>query len=178
MTLIPSNQRVEPLVANRVIRFTVHGVARPAGSKKAFGYVGKDGKQHVAVSDANPKSKPWKDIVGWTARQAYAGPLLTGPLAVQFTFHLVRPKGHFGKGRNASAVKASAPPYPTGPPDVLKLARGIEDALSSVVYRDDAQIVDERLVKIYGDTAKVEVEIVVREHPRPVLQSAEARLAR
>lgn len=33
-------------------------------------------------------------------------------------------------------------------PDVLKLARGVEDALTGIVWRDDAQIVNESLSKV------------------------------
>ena len=38
-------------------------------------------------------------------------------------------------------------------PDVLKLARGVEDALTGIVWRDDAQIVNESLNKVVGAAA-------------------------
>ena len=141
------------------IAFTVIGEAKPAGSKKGFAYRGKDGRQHVAVADANKKSEPWKAVVSWTARQHYAGALRTKPLKVSITIHVVRPAGHYGTGRNAGQLKASAPQHPAKMPDVLKLARGIEDALTGVLWRDDAQIVDEHIRKVYGDVAKVEIEV-------------------
>ena len=42
---------------------------------------------------------------------------------------------------------------------MLKLARAVEDAMSGVVYRDDAQVVTEVLRKRYGEPARAEVAI-------------------
>jgi hypothetical protein len=44
-------------------------------------------------------------------------------------------------------------------PDVLKLARAIEDAITGVIWVDDSQIIDEHLYKRWGDPARVEVTI-------------------
>lgn len=141
--------------------FTVLGDAQPAGSKRAFTPKGWD---RPIVVDDNPKTKPWQQQVAGEAMEALAGraaPLFPeGPLAVEITFFRSRPRGHYGSGGNAGRVRASAPSAPSTRPDVLKLARGVEDAMSSIVYRDDAQIVDERLRKVWGDPARV--EIVVR----------------
>lgn len=142
-----------------VIRFTAIGKPQPAGSKRGFPIRRKNGSIGVAMSDDNPKAKGWQSIVADAAREAYQGELLRGPLVVRMHFYLVRPKGHFGTGRNAGTVKESAPPYPAKKPDVLKLARGTEDALSGVVFADDAQIVVEMLHKSWGEPARVEVEL-------------------
>jgi Holliday junction resolvase RusA-like endonuclease len=42
---------------------------------------------------------------------------------------------------------------------VLKLARAVEDALTGVVWRDDAEIVAEGLAKLYGTPERVEISI-------------------
>jgi crossover junction endodeoxyribonuclease RusA len=152
------------------IKFTVLGIAQPAGSKRAMPIYrkGANGRQLVtrengapviAVADANPKSREWKNVVAFTARQAYRGELLRGPLHVRLLFFRPRPKSHFGTGKNAAVLKPSADEYPTSKPDVLKLARGVEDALTGIVWGDDAQIVVEGLKKCYGEPARVEVEI-------------------
>jgi Holliday junction resolvase RusA-like endonuclease len=113
----------------------------------------------VQVSDANKKARPWKDQVAQVAGQAHAGrELMEGALYVQFRFHVPRPKGHYGTGRNAGKLKDSAPEFPAKKPDVLKLARAVEDAMTGVVYRDDAQIVREVLLKDFGN-ADVEVQV-------------------
>lgn len=79
--------------------------------------------------------------------------LLEGPLRLSATFYLPRPKGHFGK----RGIRPSAPKYPTTKPDCLKLGRAVEDGMIGVVYRDDAQIVQERLHKVYGEPARCEI---------------------
>jgi Holliday junction resolvase RusA-like endonuclease len=140
-----------------VISFTVYGTPAPAGSKKGF-YNRKAGR--VIITDDSKRSRPWKAQISDAAAEAMDGaPLLDGALALSLTFVVARPKGHFGSGRNAGMVKGSAPRFPTVKPDLLKLARAVEDALSGIVYRDDAQIVAETLEKEYGEPARVEVRV-------------------
>src|SRR5207244_637695 len=90
------------------------------------------------------------DRVAQVAAENFTQDPLTGPVVIHFTFYRQRPAAHYGTGRNSGTLKASAPVYPTTRPDALKLARGVEDALTGIVYRDDAQIVEERLFKRYG----------------------------
>ncbi len=146
-----------------IVAFTVHGVPAPAGSKRAFAH---KHTGRIVVTDANKNSRSWKNQVSEEAAIAmtYHGrdgtsgylPPLEGPLVLELVFVVPRPKGHYGARGN---VRPSAPSHPTVKPDVLKLARAVEDALSGIVYRDDAQIVDERLVKVYGEPARVEVRV-------------------
>ena len=86
-------------------------------------------------------------------------PILRCAIAATFTFYRPRPKSHFGTGRNAAILKPSAPTYPIGRPDALKLARAVEDAMTGVVYSDDALIVREVLTKFWGEPARVEIAI-------------------
>lgn len=169
-------------LSDDTIRITVMGKSQPAGSKQAFVPLDKDGNPYrdksngriiVNVVDANPKSKEWKQIVGYTAKRDYRGPLLQGPISLVLRFYCLRCKGHFGTGRNAGIVKDSAPPFPIVKPDVLKLARAVEDALTGVLYEDDAQIVREVLTKEYGDTARVEIEVRPYVEPRDDLSPSE-----
>lgn len=142
------------------IRFTIYGKSQTAGSKRAFPFKRKNGQLGVSVSDDNPKSKAWKSVVSDAALKVAPGKLLTCPLSVVLVFYIDRPKGHYGTGRNADKLKPSAPEFPAKKPDVLKLARAIEDALTGVLWRDDAQIVDEVLCKRFG---KPRCEVTVRE---------------
>lgn len=137
--------------------FTVYGQPQTAGSKRAFPFRRPNGSLGTSVTDDNPKSRSWKGMVAHAAREAYQGELLDGPLAVTFTFYRPRCKGHIG----AKGVKASAPRYPTTKPDVLKLARAVEDALTGVIWRDDAQICVERIYKDWGEPARVEITVEV-----------------
>lgn len=138
------------------IEFFVPGKPAPGGSKKGYSR----GK-HTSIVDANDKVKPWMTQVAFFAAENYTGPLLEGPLSVTFVFFRLRPKGHFGTGRNSGMLKVSAKIAPDGRPDVLKLARAAEDALSGVVYKDDAQIVDEHLYDRYGERPGLAVSIQV-----------------
>lgn len=147
------------------ITFIVYGLPQTAGSKRAFA-LRKGGvlTGRVAVTDDNAKSRDWKQQVASAAREAYNGELLDCPLVVTLKFYRPRPKGHFGRyGLNKAGLAAVAP---TTKPDVLKLARAVEDSLSGVVYRDDAQIVNELLVKDWGEPARCEITIKAIEQNR------------
>ena len=141
------------------IRFTVHGEARPAGSKRAF-VNPKTGK--AIVTDTSGKAgKTWRSDVRGAAGLAYGGPLLDEPLRVTMTFYRQRPRSHYGTGRNADVLKLSAPRYPAKRPDLLKLARAVEDALTGIIWRDDSLNVDELLHGRYADVDRARVEILV-----------------
>lgn len=143
------------------LQFFVPGLAKPAGSKKAFGFRRKNGTIGTSVVDACAKSRDWKSHVADVAAQHYRGSaLMEGPLRVCFTFAVTRPKGHV---RKDGSVKPKAPPYPTTRPDVLKLARAVEDALTGVVWQDDSQIVTETILKRYGLLPGV--TITIEDHP-------------
>jgi len=139
-----------------MIDFFVSGVPKPAGSKTAF--VNKHTGKAI-VTDACKTSKDWKSLVAYTAREYYKGELLTGPLLVTMTFYQTRPACHYGSGKNAKVLKDSAPMWPTGKPDVLKLTRAVEDACTGILWKDDSQIVDERIVKCYGDKPGVMIGV-------------------
>lgn len=144
-----------------VVAFAVFGDPAPAGSKTRA--TSPDGSR-TWTRDSSKRSYPWKAAVSAAAGKAMAGkPLLEGPLFVELIFYRVRPKTHLGTGRNVGVLKASAPPRPLTKPDVLKMARAVEDAMTGIVYRDDAAIVVERLEKRYGEPARVEVYVSASE---------------
>lgn len=142
------------------VSFRVTGKPQPAGSKRGFPIRRKDGSVGVAMSDANPKAKEWKSMVIDACTDVYNGPLLGGNLCVMMTFSLQRPKSHYRTGKNAHLLRDDAPKHPGVKPDLLKLARGTEDALTGVLWRDDAQTVDLRLWKVYGEPAGVEIVVM------------------
>lgn len=133
------------------ITIEVRGVPQPAGSKRAF--VLKKGGAftgRAVVTDANPKSRDWKIDVQHEARMWFADEPWDCPIHITLRFTIARPKGHYGSGRNAAVLKHGAPPYPNSKPDCLKLSRGVEDALTGILYVDDSQIVTELISKRYG----------------------------
>lgn len=145
------------------VAFTVYGDPAPAGSKTRA--TSPDGSR-TWVRDSSKRSYPWKAAVSAAAGEAMNGDgLLDGPLFLSLTFFRTRPSSHFGTGRNAGVLKPSAPAHPTKKPDVLKLARAVEDAMTGIVYRDDAQIVVERLEKRFDSgPSRVEVFVTNREY--------------
>lgn len=146
------------------LEFFVPGTPAPAGSKRAFVLKGGANAGRAIIVDANKNAKPWQSDVKHIVANNYFGEVLRCPLRVTFTFFVHRPKGHYGSGKNADSVKASAPNFPAGKPDVLKLARAVEDALSGIVWVDDAQIVQEILAKEYAYNGKASgVRILVEE---------------
>jgi len=152
------------------IAFEVVGKAEPAGSKttdivrrKGGAIVMRaDGRPLQRTRDDNPNAKAWKDRIAKEAAAAMArhgAPLILGPIRLTLTFVRCRPLFHYGTGANAARVRASAPEYPTTKPDVLKTARAAEDAMTGIIYHDDAQIVEEVLRKVFGAPAGVQIEI-------------------
>lgn len=135
-----------------MIQFIAHGRPSPAGSKRHVG-------NGILVDSSGEKGKAWRAVVQDAARAEFSGDLLRGPLRVEFLFYQPRPKCHFGSGSKATTLKPAAPGFPTGRPDCLKLSRAVEDALTGVVWADDAQIVDEKIFKRYGEPARCEIRI-------------------
>lgn len=140
-----------------MIDLFIPGIAKPAGSKRGFlnRHTGR-----VAVVDACAKSKDWKTDVKAGAMAAYDGELLTGPLRLDVRFVMQRPKSH---RRSNGELKPNAPLYHTSKPDATKLLRAVEDALTGVVWCDDAQIAIQHVTKVYGDRpgASLSVSLVL-----------------
>jgi Holliday junction resolvase RusA-like endonuclease len=82
---------------------------------------------------------------------------LAGPLKLSLSFFLPRPKDHQG----ARGLLPHAPARPTTRPDLLKLTRAVEDACTGILWRDDAQIVDEELHKAYADGEGARIGVLV-----------------
>ena len=142
------------------IQFRVYGTPAPGGSKKAFVYRAESGKMLAAITDdAGQRNKDWRALVAMTAAEHAPDAMLTEAVAVTMRFILARPQFHFGTGRNAGTLRASAPRYPTTKPDVIKLARSTEDALKGVIWKDDNANVDLSLSKRYGERPGVEITI-------------------
>ena len=88
----------------------------------------------------------WRRMVQSAVTEAMAAidgnPQITGAIELRLGFDLPRPAGHFGTGRNSGQVKPSAPTHPTVAPDLDKLVRCVDDAITdSGFWHDDAQVV-------------------------------------
>lgn len=143
------------------LEFFVTGTPKPAGSKKAFA-IRKGGvlTGRVAVTDDSGKpGKLWRQCVTQTGCAAVAQHCTTpaeradfpldGALMLGLTFFLQRPMAHHVAGKRERPLRPNAPPLPTGMPDATKLTRAVEDALTKVLWLDDAQIVQQSIAKCY-----------------------------
>lgn len=132
-----------------IIKLFVPGTPAGAGSKVAFRPTP---ESKMIVAPASKKTKPWMQTVKWAAIQKYDRMvLLESPLKLKIVFYFLHPKGHFGTGRNAGILKDSAPAYPAKYPDLSKLTRAIEDALTGIIWKDDKQVVQHETIKLYSD---------------------------
>jgi len=126
------------------IQFFVPGRPRTAGSKRAFTNP-KTGKP--IVTDASKGSKPWKADVKHFAFQVYDGPPLEGPIMLRVIFHLPRPRSHYLK----AGLRPGADTWHTKRPDADKLSRAVMDALTGVLWKDDAQVAHKTVAKLYSE---------------------------
>ena len=102
--------------------------------------------------ESSKRVKPWRRQVAAAYVDHCFGDMLDGPVSVTVNFYLPRPKSHYGTGRNAGALKPSAPAEHLTMPDLDKLQRAVGDALTRLAWRDDSQIVAWHAYKHYATT--------------------------
>lgn len=134
-----------------VVAVTVAGRVAPQGSKSAFSPCYQDAarctrcrRAHLVKINQVEKSKylkAWREAVAAAARQQYDGPLLDGPLSGSMIFSLERPGSHYLHRKAGDVIRPDAPLYPADTPDLSKLLRATEDALTGTVWVDDARVV-------------------------------------
>jgi crossover junction endodeoxyribonuclease RusA len=162
------------------ITITVYGQPAPQGSKRAFAVRGKGGVptgRIAVIESSHDRVKSWRQAVIDAALAAVGDRELpiTGPVRLSIVFALPRPKGHYSTGRNASKLRDTAPSWPAKAPDLSKLVRSTEDALTDAgIWADDAQVVAyARLEKIfagsYGPTILPTPGASITIHPLPAV---------
>ena len=123
----------------------VEGTPEPQGSSRAFMHKGRP-----IITSANRKLRPWRARLdaSFSARVGDRTPML-GPVSVTMTFRMPRPKSHTGANGLTPSAAAAAPDTR---PDVDKLARAVNDALTTAgVLHDDSQITRIIAAKRYAD---------------------------
>ncbi len=107
---------------------TVYGSPAPQGSKR---FVGHAGNGRGIMIESSKAVKPWREAVKHAAREKWAG-MFSGAVEIEITFTIQKPK---------SAPKSRVT-YPDKKPDLSKLVRSTEDALTDAgVWEDDARVV-------------------------------------
>jgi len=114
------------------IRIEVRGMPAPQGSKK---YMGMTNAGRAILTESSKKVKPWRQDVKAAAeawRDLAGVAPIDGPIVVRMTFTLPKPK----------AAPKTRRTYPMRTPDLSKLARSTEDALTDAgIWTDDARVI-------------------------------------
>jgi crossover junction endodeoxyribonuclease RusA len=124
------------------MRIVAYGTPAPQGSKKPIR------NQHtgrIVTVENSPRLVPWRQDVKHAAEAVLEdlgrpSPFL-GALVVRMVFSFMRPK----------SVSRAKRPFPSAYPDLSKLCRSTEDALTAAgCWGDDALVVEyTRLAKVY-----------------------------
>lgn len=127
------------------LSFRVYGLAQPKGSMRAIRV---KGMKFPIVTDSNRNCRSWQQLVAEGANRAIGGlndadrGVLVAGVRLSLAFYLARPKALMRRGVPVAHLKK---------PDLSKLIRAVEDALTGVVYIDDSQVVELLAMKQYAD---------------------------
>jgi len=127
------------------VTFVALGVPGPSGSKRALRhrYTGKI----VLIDSGGAKTKAWRSVVAAAARKAMADIEVKPPYYLAIEFRMPRPKCHYSKSGD---LLPGAPWVPVVKPDLTKLLRATEDALTGIVWKDDSLVVETFVSKTYA----------------------------
>lgn len=123
-----------------MISFEVYGTPVPQGSMKVI-------NGHVIHAKGSALAA-WRSQIALAAREAGARPTVE-PVDIEMIFTMQRPK-------------TVTRPEPSVAPDLDKLVRGVLDALTAVMYRDDSQVTSLRAQKVYGERPGVWIQAYPR----------------
>lgn len=130
-----------------MLKFFVHGIPRPQGSKRGFYRNGR-----VVLVEASKQLPEWRNQIVLAAKEAmldYGWATADTAVKVECIFFMPKPK----------TVKRK---YPIVAPDTDKLLRGLFDALTaSKVVSDDQIITDVVASKRYSDTIGCSVIVTI-----------------
>ncbi|MEI6634754.1 MAG: RusA family crossover junction endodeoxyribonuclease [Chlamydiota bacterium] len=83
----------------------------------------------------------WKRSIAYEVLRVWDKKQFTGPLSLTCEFVFGRPKTHYGTGKNAGVLKASAPSQHTGTPDLDNILKAAKDAITDVgLWRNDSLV--------------------------------------
>ena len=93
-------------------------------------------------------------MIRWQVRPFAPKEPLEGPIYLGLIFYLPIPKST-SKARKDQMKRRIL--LPTGKPDADNLAYLVTNALKTIVYRDDAQICEQHIYKVYDDVPRTEI---------------------
>ena len=132
-----------------IVNFTVEG--NPVGKQRAR-YV----KRGNFVSAYTPeKTRTYESLIKEAAIKAMGSsePLET-PVTLYLYIRVPIPKS-YSKKRIKACLNGSEQPIKK--PDASNILKSVEDGMNSVVYKDDSQIVNIHVTKVYSSQAGVDI---------------------
>ena len=116
-----------------IASFYVAGRPAPQGSKASLG--------RGRFKEQSPHLDAWRSDVRNAAIQHAGEALISEPVLVEYVFLFRRPNCHYRSSNPARGMKDDAPTWVAKAPDLDKLQRSTNDALTGVIWVDDAQVV-------------------------------------
>lgn len=131
------------------IRFTVAGAPQGKGRPRFSRATG-----HAYTPE---KTRSYEGVIRYAAQQAMgdAAPF-DGPVTLEISAFFDVPRS-WSRKRRASALDGRV--SPTSRPDLTNIEKAVEDAINTVVFRDDAQIVAKHSTKSFADVPRLEVAV-------------------
>lgn len=142
-----------------MIQFTILGDPKGKGRHKAR-YTG------TFVQMYTPKDTvSYENLVKMSFVHEKQMMLPEGPIKVEIKAYLMIPKSMSKKNRQL--IKANRL-FPTKKPDFDNIGKIVCDALNGLAYGDDKQVVDGRVIKLFGEQPRVEVKMWTMEEVREI----------
>lgn len=125
--------------------FTLHIPGPPKGK----------GRPRFSRHGGRPHTPPETILAEQVIRDAWvehgAPRLEDGPIQIKVELGVARPKGHYRRDGSLSA-EGLRHPYPhKQKPDFDNAVKLIADALNTRAWRDDVQIIDARVIRVWAD---------------------------
>jgi Holliday junction resolvase RusA-like endonuclease len=132
-----------------MVTFTVYGIPVPK-ARPRFRRIGKFVSTYTAA-----KTKTYEDQVRDAARLAMGStePLET-PVSVYFYLSVPVPAS-YSKKRTQACLSGEEKPIKK--PDLTNVGKSLEDGMNGIVYKDDSQIVNLHMTKVYSNEPRVEI---------------------
>lgn len=141
------------------VSFLVNG--EPKGQPRPRAFARKMGGKFVARVFESGTAEGWKSCIAQAAAPVRPTAPFAGPVGLQLTFHMPRPRGHYVAGKIEKGLKPAAPVWHIGKPDNDNLQKAVMDAITQLggFWVDDSQVASVRSRKVYSSTPGCVVEI-------------------
>lgn len=141
-----------------IVHIDVLGLPAPQGSKRHVG--------RGILVESSTKVGPWREaVVAAATNQGAANVRLDGPVKVDVSFYLPRPKAHY---RANGELRPTAPFVQFNTPDIDKLLRSTLDALvQAAVIADDARVQELEARKLYATSERAPGALIMLKGNHP-----------